>query len=29
MGADHAQEQDNKDIKGDGGLQGVTNKPAT
>ena len=29
IGADHAQEQDNKDIKGDGGLQGITNIPAT
>ena len=29
VGADHAQEQTNRDLKGGGGLQGITNKPAT
>ena len=29
IGGDHAQEHSNRDIKGKGGLQGITNKPAT
>jgi hypothetical protein len=29
IGIDQAQEQENKILKGDGGLQGITNKPAT
>lgn len=29
IGLDQAQEHENKILKGDGGLQGITNKPAT
>ena len=29
IGGDNAQEQTNRDLKGDGGLQGITNKPTT
>ena len=29
IGTDQAQEHDNKNLKGEGGLQGITNKPST